>query len=906
MSQLDDLANAAISVWAFQLLPRSKKPAVPSFLRGDPPSKEELERHLAAGGNLAIRTGFIEGCSASLVVLDLDPAKPDKPAPEWTLEGKELVLPQCRIALPKTWVQRTGGGGLQLFFQVPPEDLIASVAGNAGAVAAGVDWRSFHNYVAVPPSVHPDTGKAYEWLQGQGPADLPEPAELPMELRELLLASKGSNRTRRTGIVPYSTGAAPTREDLETLRTKDGKPQLWLKPFLAMLKKAAARKGASPALLEAYGACSGEGDPPPKGQRHDALVRLGGTLACYLGDDPTATPEKVLALLCPYIEKIDSGTCDQDPFENAWKPINCFLAQAEAEAEEEEQELAERVQRVDAERAEILTNFRKNNPSIPVETIEDVFSKFLFIRDGNGNYCVLRPDGFYSSWTSSNSLRPEVEEHWAGRMFPVALVSETESGRQIERRASEIASGCSVRVNRDGCIYRLEVKGTTLQKEEQGFRVVCPRSCINWDLACWDETADAYLRTFFTPEHYDLHLRWNLRDLMFPKLPNTILNISGDPGTGKSMLARAHAETRYNFGGQLIASDKSFGRFSAELKGSAVTLISEEFQVPHPSVLRKVSKRILDIVSQGVDIEEKFRNVESIEDPTRLIVCANSDEIIKSLVAGIGTEAEEKAFADRVLSLTPRKEAEAFLRSIGNYEVTQRKGEEWIKGAKRLAGHLLALAKKAAEDPKLMAEISRERFGIPGNFAAGIHEAAFDDPDLQQVVQAICDWGETVRVNSRNPSGSTAKARPYAPSSLLVDGKVEITAYEIEAWIKNQGDRRIPERSKLRVILSRLAADPMNVFRTDKASRRKVFVLGLSDVLAVADDAGYPTSWADGALAAQAAQEIANSEEPSPPAAPPASSTRATVKTPPRPNVTRLLARLQKRERSPGGAAQPN
>jgi len=851
--QLDDLANAALDVWAFPLQPRSKEP-VRSFLR-EPPSREDLEAHLAAGGNLAIRTGFIEGCSEALVVLDLDPAKPDKPAPEWSLteDGKELTLPQGRIALPATWCQRTGGGGLQLFFQVSADDLVASTAGNAGAVAAGVDWRSFHNYVAAPPSIHPN-GRPYEWIHG--PADLPEPAELPMELRELLLASKGSKRSRRAGIIPYSTGDCPSREDLEALRTKDGKPQLWIRSLVSSMKKKAAAKSATPAVREGYEAVSGESMPPPKGQRHDALVRIAGTLASYLGEDPAATPERVLALLVPFIEKIDPATCDEDPFEHAWKPINCFLARAEAEAEEAEQEQAARAEELEAERAEILEAFKAKNPTIQVETIEDVFG-FLFLRDGRGNYCVLRPDGFYSAWTAANSLRPEIEDLWKNKAFPVALVSFTQDGREIEKRASEFTSGRSVRVDPDASKYTLEVRGTSLERTKEGYRLIRPRAYIDWDLCQWDDQIDTYLRLKYSPEEYDLLFRWNAQDKLYPKRPCAILDISGPPGSGKSMEAIAHAEARYNFGGHSAATDKSFGHFSEELKGNACAIVEEEFQVP-PAVLRKQAKRLTEMVSKGVTVEEKYKNKEFLADPTRAIFAANSKDPLKRLVSGVGTADEEKALADRILALTPLQAGEDYLRSIGNYDATQRTGQEWIDGKKRFAGHFLAMAKKASEDPVLMAEISRERFGVRGNFAAGIHEAAFDDPDLLQVVRAICAWGERVKLSAdRAPSTEVVRARPYALESLIVEGAVEITAHEIEAWLRDERER-VPERSKMRTILARLAADPKEPFRLDKKSRRKVYRLSLEEVLKVAEDAGYPTTWADTVLAIEEAEREVN------------------------------------------------
>ena len=58
---------------------------------------------------------------------------------------------------------RTGGGGLHLWFRLPTG---VSHGNSPGRLPAGCDVRSNgRGYVIVPPSVHPVTGRRYEWIR---------------------------------------------------------------------------------------------------------------------------------------------------------------------------------------------------------------------------------------------------------------------------------------------------------------------------------------------------------------------------------------------------------------------------------------------------------------------------------------------------------------------------------------------------------------------------------------------------------------------------------------------------------------------------------------------------------------------------------------------------------------------
>lgn len=89
------------------------------------------------------------------------------------LDGPEGLAELARLeeehgALPATRRVRTGGGGLHLWFRMPPDRQI----GNRARVRPGVDVRGTGGYVVLPPSGHPSGGR-YSLLDDSPPTDAP-------------------------------------------------------------------------------------------------------------------------------------------------------------------------------------------------------------------------------------------------------------------------------------------------------------------------------------------------------------------------------------------------------------------------------------------------------------------------------------------------------------------------------------------------------------------------------------------------------------------------------------------------------------------------------------------------------------------------------------------------------------
>lgn len=87
-----------------------------------------------------------------------------------------------RGPLPRTWICKSGGGGLHYWWSIP-KDFPRRLAGGPLWVGEGkhnrIDRICDHGLIVAPPSIHHRTGKQYVWKKGCSPLDIPMPAKCP-------------------------------------------------------------------------------------------------------------------------------------------------------------------------------------------------------------------------------------------------------------------------------------------------------------------------------------------------------------------------------------------------------------------------------------------------------------------------------------------------------------------------------------------------------------------------------------------------------------------------------------------------------------------------------------------------------------------------------------------------------
>ena len=124
--------------------------------------------------NIAIATG------GGIVVLDVDADHERGKYGDETLADLE----RQHGKLPDTWTCLTGGGGVHYYFACDDPALTVGAG-----FAPGLDYRGAGGYVIAPPSIHPSTGRVYEWEASSTPTSV-SLANLPDWLHRLMLQGK--------------------------------------------------------------------------------------------------------------------------------------------------------------------------------------------------------------------------------------------------------------------------------------------------------------------------------------------------------------------------------------------------------------------------------------------------------------------------------------------------------------------------------------------------------------------------------------------------------------------------------------------------------------------------------------------------------------------------------------------
>lgn len=161
----------ALKGWPVHPL-NGKKPIIAGWPTEAPSDLNQVELLLKRypGANI----GVVTGRRSDVLVLDVDKKN----------GGLETLaeLERRHEPLPRTLTQKTGGGGLQFFFNMP-SIAVKSLTG----VFKGIDVRADGGQVVVPPSIHPETGRAYSWLSDFDSEPL---ADVPSWLLSVILAGK--------------------------------------------------------------------------------------------------------------------------------------------------------------------------------------------------------------------------------------------------------------------------------------------------------------------------------------------------------------------------------------------------------------------------------------------------------------------------------------------------------------------------------------------------------------------------------------------------------------------------------------------------------------------------------------------------------------------------------------------
>lgn len=154
MSLITDLANEYVdSGWSvLPVRPEEKRPFMTNWLQYTKTraSKETVDNWFnnLSGAGIGVVTGRI----SNMVVLDVEC---DCPYP----------IEQILERYPTQMISRSGSGGYHLFYQYPTS---ISHVSNRVRIFDCADLRADGGFIVLPPTMHPTSGKRYEWVK-RGP-----------------------------------------------------------------------------------------------------------------------------------------------------------------------------------------------------------------------------------------------------------------------------------------------------------------------------------------------------------------------------------------------------------------------------------------------------------------------------------------------------------------------------------------------------------------------------------------------------------------------------------------------------------------------------------------------------------------------------------------------------------------
>lgn len=145
------IAQSALDLGFVPIGLKGKRPILPGWQHQSRDSAVSKIGSLSRKGDCNV--GILTGRASGVVVVDVDVK--DGGVDEW-----------CRLieiyGEPQTMKVKTGGGGYHYYFRYEPRVGIL-INGSRLINGKGIDFKTDGGQVVFPGSIHPDTGKVYEW-----------------------------------------------------------------------------------------------------------------------------------------------------------------------------------------------------------------------------------------------------------------------------------------------------------------------------------------------------------------------------------------------------------------------------------------------------------------------------------------------------------------------------------------------------------------------------------------------------------------------------------------------------------------------------------------------------------------------------------------------------------------------
>jgi hypothetical protein len=425
-----------------------------------------------------------------------------------------------------------------------------------------------------------------------------------------------------------------------------------------------------------------EGAPLPDEARHEWLLTAFGLAVPKLLRHAYASAEDIFALFYEPILQWDPATCRQDPHAHAWDIVQHIYANEVPLYNREQEEVAEKAATSESILHGMIEGMRAwcDAPDLgddmPMETREAFVKRHIFA-NMDCHYYPMNRHGYYSSMCrSKDQLIPYIRtSHLAGIIETRKL---NKDGVLVSVAVTEIVNDHTVIVDRTKAKPQMASEGYIETSEGDKKVLMLPMYRRNPGLtAQFDGEVDGWLRAFFGA-NYDLGARWIAYSLDFEGGAVCALSLDSVPSSGKKLLVSGLSECLQD---PVLLQGNSIGdKHAAELMESPFVNVNEAW--PEMESFSSPSERFKQVVAgDDIPVEPKFKGKIIINNPLRIVMTANGDGLINSLVAGQNmTPTQRESVGIRLMHLKVSEEAVKYLWSIGGMGGTTREGRRWIRG----------------------------------------------------------------------------------------------------------------------------------------------------------------------------------------------------------------------------------
>lgn len=516
------------------------------------------------------------------------------------------------------------------------------------------------------------------------------------------------------------------------------------------------------------------------GGRNNAFTFLVGSVVGMTARCEEASPEGIFALFMPVIEQVQTDETEGEDWRAVvWAMVQRFwnaeLAQIAAEEQDREQAVAQGKQVLDV----ILARQREEHPSlVPADGQEArAWLKARLIAVSARGLYVMQPDGSYCPEQCSQTQLHARVRHL--RMEGLIELHELRGRRFVRRRAQDLVDEHGIVV--DEIRYTLGIDDAQILKDHDRNLLEVPLFQLRAMQPEFNPSVDAWLQRLFG-EKYALGVEW-LGAALDVGRPTCGLALVGEPGAGKGMAAQGLAEC-FRFPLPVTGED-ALAQFNFALLRNPVVHFDEGIPSGSHRGGRAPSEVIRSLImGSGGRFEQKGRDVVQATAYHRVILTANSHEILESLISGRNlTASDRRALEERILLVHVGPAAREFLNSQGDYDLTG----GWVQGKGPsnhvVARHILFLHEQWKANA---GDQAKSRFLVTGQVGGQgfLAEHAHRDPVVRDGVEALAFAVHTLL----HPSGGNMDAR-LRESAVLVTESEDASLYVLQSLFERESPK---------------------------------------------------------------------------------------------------------------------